>query len=344
MTQQIFPDHMKSWIAENLAQGCSTQQIKTYLLNTAYPEDLVDQEILAASTSPYLPAVRAYSRLLKRRDSLLKTLDFYWNLNSDHKELIRKPLPFYADFIKDYLSQNRPGLFSGAFEHWPARGWTPKLLEEKIGPDTQVPVQSGRNSDPNYDENNPQHGAMMACRDFISLVENSVGNDVYLTAVNFALDKPEFGFVREDIGSIGDGYITPTPVPKSIFLWMGPAGVVTSMHQDLNHILFCQIYGRKTFRLYPAIQVPYMYNHRVVYSPVNPVQPDLERHPLFENANGIEITVEAGDMLYIPIGWWHHVVGETASISVSLTDLVDMPNHFVDYPYNVFSGVEPVES
>lgn len=331
-----FPNHMKAWIAENLIRKCSVHQIKEYLLERGYNEHIIDTEIHNAVSSPYFSVAQSIAEHLERRNSLLKTLDYYKNLEKNSKKISRCALPSYEDFIEYYLSQNRPGLFSGAFDHWSARRWTPEVLEQKIGSNTLIQVQAGRDSDPNYDENNPLHGQVMECGQFMSRLENSVGNDVYLTAVNFILDRPEFRFIREEIGNIGDGYLNPDPVRKSIFLWVGPAGVVTSMHQDLNHILFCQIYGRKTFRMYPAIEVPYMYNHRVVYSPVNPIAPDTVNHPLFEKAQGIEVTVEAGDMLYIPIGWWHHVVGETASISVSLTDLSGIPNHFIDYPHDVF--------
>ena len=104
------------------------------------------------------------------------------------------------------------------------------------------------------------------------------------------------------------------------------------MHQDLNHILFCQIHGRKRFRLSPAMQVPYVYNRKWVFSPVDPLEPAPSSYPLFERATVLDVTVEAGDVLYIPIGWWHHVSGETPSISISLTNLDRMPNHFIEYP------------
>lgn len=43
------------------------------------------------------------------------------------------------------------------------------------------------------------------------------------------------------------------------------------------------------------------------YSPVNFHNPDRLRHPKFFRCNPINIRLEAGDALYLPSYWWHHV-------------------------------------
>lgn len=338
----MLPIFVKTWIAENLAQECSETSIKDYLLAKGYLAEAIDTEIHNAKSSPYLPPAIHFARLYKMRDSLLKTLDFFQRFDPQSQKIKKEDVLPYADFIHRYLAHNRPGIFRGAFDHWPARQWTPALLLEKIGAETPVQVQLGRSSDPDYERNNANLRQTISFGEFIERVEGSASNDIYMTANNFTLDKPEFSFMREGIQNIGEqfgeGYLASNPTAKTTFLWIGPAGIVTGMHKDLNHILFCQIYGRKTFRLYPAIQVPYMYSGLTVFGGTDPFNPDDPRYPLFKQAKAIEITVEAGDMLYIPIGWWHHVVGETASISVSVTSFKGFPNHYVDYPFNVFGS------
>lgn len=323
---------MKAWVAENLALGSARDQIRTVLMDSGVPEALAEQELDAAESHPYMHAMKRCVVLLNKRESLLKTLDYYRHYNPAHNRIERTTLPPFADFLRDYLSVNRPGLFPGSFDHWPARHWTPRTMLDLVGADTGVEVEANRGGDPHHMQNGDRLRRTMRFADFVSHVESGSGNDVYMTANSFTLDSSPFGFVREQIGNIGDGYLASAHLEKSMFLWMGPAGIVTGMHQDLNHIFFCQIHGRKRFRLYPATQVPYVYNRKWVFSPVDPLEPAVSAYPLFDRATVFDVTVEEGDMLYIPIGWWHHVIGETASISVSLTNIDRMPNHFIEYP------------
>jgi ribosomal protein L16 Arg81 hydroxylase len=46
-------------------------------------------------------------------------------------------------------------------------------------------------------------------------------------------------------------------------------------------------------------------------------QPDFDQHPLFEKATVCDFLVNAGEILFIPKGWWHHL--ESLDISVSIT-------------------------
>lgn len=331
-TAQELSPSVKSWLAENLALGRHRDQIRTVLVGGGVPEALAERELDAAERHPYLHAMKRCVVLLDKRESLLKTLDYYRRFDPAHLRVERTPLPPYADFLRDYLSVNRPGLFSGGFDHWPARHWTPRALLDLVGADTEVAVEAGREGDPRHMQNGDRLRRTMRFAEFVDHVEDGRGNDVYMTANSFVLDSPPFAFVHEQVGNLGDGFLADRPLAKSMFLWMGPAGIVTGLHQDLNHILFCQIHGRKRFRLYPATQVPYVYNRKWVFSPVDPLEPAPSAYPLFERATVLDVTVDAGDLLYIPIGWWHHVSGETASISISLTNLDRMPNHFIEYP------------
>jgi hypothetical protein len=45
--------------------------------------------------------------------------------------------------------------------------------------------------------------------------------------------------------------------------------------------------------------------------------PDFDKHPEFRNAVSIDIELSAGEMLFIPKLWWHHVRTLEPSISVN---------------------------
>ena len=323
---------LKTWIAENLINGCSTQQLVEGLARINVPEDVAVREIAEAQGHPYMKAVRDVKATLNRRESIMKTLDYYQRMDPDYLVLKRKKLPPFEKFLKDYVYPNRPGLFKNAVDHWPAMQWTPRKLVKKVGADTMVEVQSGREGDKEYEYNSHTHKQMMRFGDFIDHVEGSEGNNIYLTANNQALGNSALGKLKKDARDMGDGYFNMNMQDQRMFLWIGPKGIITPLHHDLTHNLFVQIYGRKRFRLIPALQVPYMYNHAHVFCRVDLLDPQPENFPAFAKTGMIDITVEPGDFLYIPAGWWHHVVGETTSISLSFINIARIPNHFVDWP------------
>ena len=101
--------------------------------------------------------------------------------------------------------------------------------------------------------------------------------------------------------------------------WLGPAGTVTPLHCDYDDNLFAQIWGSKRIILSPPHHDEFLYpreaNAILFGSPFDPEAPDYERFPLARQASMIEILVEAGDMLYVPAGWYHQVRSLAFSLS-----------------------------
>lgn len=46
---------------------------------------------------------------------------------------------------------------------------------------------------------------------------------------------------------------------------------------------------------------------QVPWIPLDPLAPDLVRYPSYRQAQALHCTVRAGDMLYLPALWFHHV-------------------------------------
>jgi len=105
-------------------------------------------------------------------------------------------------------------------------------------------------------------------------------------------------------------------------LWLGGPGQRSTIHNDNYHNLNAQIYGTKSFLLLAPDQYPRLYseelNETCWASRVNPEAPDLEKYPLFSDAEAVEVTLTKGDLLYIPIFWWHQAAARDVSISVSM--------------------------
>lgn len=122
--------------------------------------------------------------------------------------------------------------------------------------------------------------------------------------------------------------------PASSFnLWVGPTSHVECLHYDVMDGTLMQFHGSKRVVLFPRSQTgnlyPYpFYAHfrhglklRSWFSQVYPDQPDLQSFPRLQQALQFktEVVLHAGELLYIPAGWWHEVsaVGEGMVCSVN---------------------------
>lgn len=103
--------------------------------------------------------------------------------------------------------------------------------------------------------------------------------------------------------------------------WIGPAGTITPLHADYDDNIFAQIWGSKRIMLAPPHHEPYLYvkpaNEILIGSPVDAEAPDYQRYPLARQASLIECIVEAGQLLYIPAGWYHQVHALDFSLSAN---------------------------
>jgi hypothetical protein len=98
-------------------------------------------------------------------------------------------------------------------------------------------------------------------------------------------------------------------------IWIGNA-IQVHTHCDFSNNIACVLAGRRRFTLFPPEQLPNLYpapmDITLAGVPVSTVplqNPDFERYPRFRRALAAAQTIEleAGDALFIPYGWWHHV-------------------------------------
>lgn len=66
------------------------------------------------------------------------------------------------------------------------------------------------------------------------------------------------------------------------------------------------------------MQVPHLYNDHWVFSELSDTNKiDFEKYPLAKSITPVECILNAGEALFIPIGWWHSVESLDVSISIS---------------------------
>lgn len=113
------------------------------------------------------------------------------------------------------------------------------------------------------------------------------------------------------------------PVETHTQFWLGGEGTITPAHFDVADNLLGLVRGHKRVLLWDADAYPHLY--------VNPTGARHERNsrmgsledvdpeawPLFANARALRCELEAGEMLFIPLGWFHYVETTTFTVGVN---------------------------
>uniref|UniRef100_A0A2K5U6H2 Phospholipase A2 group IVB n=1 Tax=Macaca fascicularis TaxID=9541 RepID=A0A2K5U6H2_MACFA len=123
------------------------------------------------------------------------------------------------------------------------------------------------------------------------------------------------------------------PCPRAFFM--------LAVHKDPYENLYCVVSGEKHFLLHPPSDRPFipyeLYTpatyqlteegtfkvvdeeamEKVPWIPLDPLAPDLARYPSYSQAQALRCTVRAGEMLYLPALWFHHVQQSQGCIAVN---------------------------
>ncbi|XP_077993771.1 HSPB1-associated protein 1 homolog [Glandiceps talaboti] len=247
--------------------------------------------------------------------------------------------------VMDVLPQ--PVVFHGMIDDWPARSWTVQSLSDvledqkltfRIGPkqcrqqgvlwerdccyrDATLQQFSDwlRSEDTGVSAGNPLNE--------FSLTEYWCYADYKYMAHVFKDNTDVLKSVRwDDFGFHGRDGTQST-------IWIGSSGSHTPCHYDTYGCnLVVQVYGQKTWHLFPPHQTSMLYPTRIpyeessVFSQVNILSPDLLSFPKFQDATPYIVTLEPGDVLFVPTHWWHFVECDTTAVSINTWIELDIDN------------------
>lgn len=330
-------DNWRRWIADNLLLGNSPDSIVHSMINGGFDNATAQNEVTSTFNHPYILAgIQAKISCvgkIKKRDWIL---DNYRLLEQDSLtfgHVDRKHKLSREAFLRDYYTTNRPVIIQGAMDNWAAmKKWNPAWLKQQFG-DRVVEVQTNRNADRLYEINMEQHREQVLFGDYIDMItRNEPTNDVYMTASNGSTNSQALNELWDDIDMLPE-YLDGTDDRKG-FLWFGPAGTITPLHHDLTNNFMAQVYGRKLIKLIPSYHMPYVYNHLHCYSEIDMGNINFERYPLLKKANIIELILEPGEILFLPVGCWHYVHGLDISITMSFTNFLfknDFSSNYTTY-------------
>jgi hypothetical protein len=223
-------------------------------------------------------------------------------------------------FSEQYLRPLVPVILTDALDHWPAKGrWTLRFFREQYGNRT-VKVD----------------GVEYTLTDLIDRIERSTAEKPAPYLRNLLIEDwaPE---LLADINPLppqtqpnwfDSRFFPERPSLTSRELYIGGAGASFPMlHYDNlhTHAFLMQLVGSKEYIVYSPDQGQYLYPRQGSEANRSQVedleQPDLQRFPLFAKARASRCILRAGEMLFVPAGWWHTARILEPSITVSANTL-----------------------
>lgn len=247
-------------------------------------------------------------------------------ITNEKNSITRISNPSKQEFL-NLWKQGQAFIINDVANQWDAyKNWSNSYLIDVCG-NNLVPVEAYNQTffqNYNFASLNYYHDRkQMKFQDYINIVDGNQQDDhisYYMAQVDFQKHFPE---LVKDI--VYPEYFDKKP--KIMYFFFGFSNTkstsTTYLHFDDVHNIFVQIRGRKKFILFPPSNYLSFYppigenGYSPAWSKVNPVVTDLKSYPKFPWQDKIEVVLEAGEILYIPPLWWHHVTAIEENISLT---------------------------
>lgn len=229
----------------------------------------------------------------------------------------------YEKFNTDFVIPQIPVVLTNAVNDWSALNkWTPEYLNSKIGSVKMGMKKSMTFKHPDIHQADP--GATSATS-FSEYLQKTVYNQDAIDRVKYYVSGDENFFYKEGerneaIKELMTDFSTPNLFPshllRQISFWISIKGLFSWLHFDGNcyHNLNIQVAGAKKVQLINPNEVDNLYPitlretpHGFNFSKVDITNIDLEMFPKFKNVPYQETILEKGEMLFIPVTWYHGI-------------------------------------
>ena len=212
-------------------------------------------------------------------------------------------------FVRDYKSKGLPVVIKGGARHWPAVGkWTPEYFAEHFGDKSVMPSMNIPDTEVPYQFTDMDFRQTMTIREFVQRM--GTGERCYI-------DQVIAGFFE---GIDGDYRFDDFQAPdiKAVVFWLG-SNTRSGLHYDHVDNFFAQVCGSKLAIIAEPLESRnlHIFPDTHTKSRIAPENPDVKSHPRVRLATLQSATLEAGDVLYLPRGWWHYLASSPNSISLA---------------------------
>ncbi|WP_143304640.1 cupin-like domain-containing protein [Chitinophaga vietnamensis] len=215
-----------------------------------------------------------------------------------------------ATFEQDYLKTKQPVIIRDFISGPALTKWSYAYFAEKAG-NTAVAVHGSEDAHLDKVTSPPERKMTFAA--YLDMI-NAGPTELRLFLFNLLLEKPE---LKKDlqVKKLTKGLLSWLP-----FMFFGGAGSSVRYHYDIDmsHVFLSQLHGTKKVYLFANAASPYLY--RLPFSfhgLVDLRHPDYVQYPALAALRGWECTLEKGDTLFIPAGYWHYIQYVTDGYSIS---------------------------
>jgi Cupin-like domain len=312
----------QKWIRENKLLKVPDFTLIEVMVKNGIDRQIAIQAINKIDSDSSFQSESHYYQQLKKLESILEVNRKLAELSPNFGTIERRSRIDREEFLEKYYATNTPLILTDMMADWQAMSsWCPEFIKENYG-NCLVQVQTNRNSDPNYEINTEKHKKTIELREYVDMVVNGGNtNDYYMVANNGNLDREDFKGLLNDIQMFPE-FLDPLKSKERVFFWFGPAGTITPLHHDTMNIFMAHLYGRKRWRLISPAYTPLVYNNIGVFSEIDLENPDDDKYPLFKDVRVIETVLEPGEVIFVPVGWWHQVKGLDITIALSFTNFI----------------------
>lgn len=218
------------------------------------------------------------------------------------------------DFIKNYYKPQRPVLIEDLAKDWPAyKKWDLDYIQSLAG-DQIVPLY---NNEPTKGRQNSVVPAKkMKLYDYIQILKTQP-TDLRMFFYNVLQKMPELtkDFTYPDIGL---NFFKKLPV-----MFFGGKGskVLAHYDMDLADLVHFHFHGTKNVTLFAPDQAKYLYKVPFTVHNLEIIDmddPDFDKYPALQLAEGISVEMKHGDALYMPSGYWHYITYLDGGFSITL--------------------------
>ncbi len=230
------------------------------------------------------------------------------------RRLPRIAEPSSSEFRRRYVALRHPAVFAGLVSAWPALGrWSVDFFRDAY-PSVSITTAQVAAGVVVMDRRRGLIHRPEKLAAFVGALHAGARDRYMMTPIS---ELPEA--LRADAPP--PAYLNGTTL-QNAKVWIGPSGIVSSLHRDLADNLHAQVSGRKRFTLVAPRQSASVYPNSFFDSVPNGCRVDIEhpdyaRFPRLREVETFVADLSPGDVIYIPRGWWHHVRTLDLSISVN---------------------------
>lgn len=214
-------------------------------------------------------------------------------------EVLTEP-PTWDEFYSNYVRPNKPVVIRGGATGQKAfTDWTDEYLVRRWGSSTDV------NAELHKSEVRGGPSRRMSLEKYVEMIYKEENKDSMYAVIPFE-DNEEWlqDFHMPSYANCQEIH------PQSMTLWFSAGGTRSVLHQDDGENFLMLLDGQKEVFLVHQDSAFNLYAPQATNPGTSAVHHDfvdLKMFPRFGNVTWIHGSLEKGDTLYIPVGYWHQV-------------------------------------